>query len=299
VFSGDDFHLLTQAGQFRVHTNSSTKNVPFGLEGQWFDVIVTGAINDRYSLIAVNYGSTNEPRIFHKSNSNNTWSDWVELSHSGNLKLPIYPEIKTDGNVVSLKLTGTELTVYNNPVYFYGWQLHRINPTGIKFTVDLSKTYHLRFSIQSGLELKDVTDATYNPSSKAEMDASFDSTHDDMLLAKIETGTLIPLINKPELYADMQMVGVSNNPDHPDRIFSYNWARTPVQVEGLVIGINGHSLASFEDWNASAREGITGFDVMLVTLDRYKAHHKYRAMDDNTSWTGGQLGVRFKQEVRA
>ncbi|WP_281629176.1 pyocin knob domain-containing protein, partial [Vibrio sp. St2] len=132
IFSGDDFHLLTQAGQFRVHTDSSTKNVPFGLEGQWFDVIVTGAINNRYGLIAVNYGSTNEPGIFHKSNSNNVWSDWVELSHSGNLKLPIYPEISTDGNVVGLNLVGTELTVYNNPVYFYGWQLHRINPTGIK-----------------------------------------------------------------------------------------------------------------------------------------------------------------------
>ncbi|WP_235202582.1 phage tail-collar fiber domain-containing protein [Vibrio sp. B183] len=299
VFSGDDFHLLTKAGQFRVHTNSSTKNVPFGLEGHWFDVIVTGTINGRSALIAVDYGNANEPRIFHKSNANNVWSDWVELSHSGNLKLPIYPEIKTDGNVVGLKLTGTELTVYNNPVYFYGWQLHRINPTGTKFTLDLSKTYHLRFSIQSGLKLKDVTDATYNPSSKAETDASFDSTYDDMLLAKIEAGTLVPLINKPVLYAGNQMKGENNNPTHPARIFTFNWARTPIQAEGLLLGINGHSLAAFEDWNNSAREGLTGFDVMLVALDRYKVHHKYRAMDDNPSWEGGIIGTRFKQEVRA
>ncbi|WP_179292269.1 hypothetical protein [Vibrio coralliilyticus] len=299
VFSGDDFHLLTKPGQFRIHTDSSTKNVPFGLKDYWFDVIVTGAVNDRYGMIAVSYGLTNEPRIFHKSNANRVWSDWVELSHSGNLKLPIYPEVKTDGNVVGLNLIGTELTVYNNPVYFYGWQLHRINPTGIKFTVDLSKTYHLRFSIQSGLKLKDVTDATYNPSSKAETDASFDSTYDDMLLAKIESGTLTPLINKPELYAETQMTGTNTNPVHPARLFTYNWARTPIQSEGLVIGINAHSLSGLEDWNYSARESVTGFDVLLVNLNRYTVHHKYRALDNNSSWTGGQLGVRFKQEVRA
>ncbi|WP_052131696.1 phage tail protein [Vibrio coralliilyticus] len=151
VFSGDDFHLMTQAGQFRFHTNTSTKNVPFGLEGHWFDVIVTGTINNRSALIAVDYGNANEPRIFHKSNANNVWSDWVELSHSGNLKLPIYPEINSVGHVAGLTLSGTNLTVANSEVCFYGWQKHRINPAGIALPSTCRKPIICAFLFNLGL----------------------------------------------------------------------------------------------------------------------------------------------------
>jgi len=216
-------------------------------------------------------------------------------------KLPHYPEIMTANNQLDISLAGTNLTVADNQVIrLYGWK--DFNTTDLQaksFEVDLAKTYHLRFTEANGLELKDLSDLAYNPTSKAETDPSFDSTYDDVLLAKIEAGTLTPLINKPELNADMQMVGMSTNPVHPARIFTYNWARTPIQSEGLVIGINAHGMAAFEDWNFSSRENVTAFDVLLVNLNRYMVHHKYRANDSNPSWEGGQLGVRFRQEVKA
>ncbi|MEF1288670.1 phage tail-collar fiber domain-containing protein [Vibrio sp. M260118] len=216
-------------------------------------------------------------------------------------KLPHYPEVLTANNQLDISLVGTTLTVADNQVLrLYGWK--DFNTTEIQtksFEIDLAKTYHLRFTEANGLELKDLSDVVYNPTSKAETDPSFDSTYDDVLLAKIEAGILTPLINKPELNADMQMVGMSTNPVHPARIFTYNWARTPIQSEGLVIGINAHGIAAFEDWNFSGRENVTAFDVLLVNLNRYMVHHKYRANDSNPSWEGGQLGVRFRQEVKA
>ncbi|WP_253825699.1 phage tail protein [Vibrio sp. RE86] len=217
------------------------------------------------------------------------------------VKLPHYPEIMTVNNQLDISLVGTTITVADNQVVrLYGWK--DFNTTDLQtksFEIDLAKTYHLRFTEDHALELKDLSDVGYNPTSKAETDPSFDSAYDDMLLAKIETGTLTPLINKHELHAEMQMVGMNTNPVHPARIFTYNWARTPFQVEGLIIGMNAHSMTAFEDWNNSFRERVSAFDVLLVNLNRYTVHHKYRALDDNVNWEGGQLGVRFKQEVRA
>ncbi|WP_142995780.1 hypothetical protein [Vibrio coralliilyticus] len=215
--------------------------------------------------------------------------------------LPHYPEVMTESNTISMNLFGTTLTVADNQVLrLYGWK--DINTSDLEtksFVIDVAKTYHLRFTEASSLELKDLSDVSYNPTSKEETDPSFDSTYDDVLLAKIETGTLVPLINKQELYAGHQMTGENNNPTHPARVFTFNWARTPTQSEGLVIGINAHSLTAFDDWTFTGRESVAGFDVMLVTLDRYKVHHKYRALDNNPDWEGGGIGTRFKQEVRA
>ncbi|AIW21355.1 hypothetical protein F0267_26180 [Vibrio coralliilyticus] len=242
-------------------------------------------------------GQDPHPQYMLKENFNKEQSRFV----SAMSKLPVFPEVITVNGQLDLSLYGTTLTIANGQIIrMYGWKDFDTTDFEVRtFEINLAKTYHLRFTEANGLELKDLSDLAYNPTSKAETDPSFDSTYDDVLLAKIETGTLTPLINKPELYAKTQMTGSNTNPVHPVRLFTYNWSRTPVQVEGLVIGINAHSLPGLEQWDYSARESVTGFDVLLVNLNRYTVHHKYRALDNNSSWTGGQLGVRFKQEVRA
>lgn len=77
-----------------------------------------------------------------------------------------------------------------------------------QFTTSSSKTYHLRWHAPGTGDatdtatypngkwvIKDLADAGYNPSTLAESDAGFDSTYDDMLIARVVTdGSNVPTI---------------------------------------------------------------------------------------------------------
>lgn len=159
-------------------------------------------------------------------------------------RLPIYPEFLTSDGKINVTSPATGTVRLPSGVDFSHRGIFTITTTQIDFPTDASKTYHLRWSNVDGYELKDLASGTYNPSVYAETHQDFDSTFDDMLIARIITNssnvaTITNLSNKHELKNSGTEIGPNgtlSTYDHedgvlPDDITEYttvslNWART-------------------------------------------------------------------------
>lgn len=116
-------------------------------------------------------------------------------------RLPIYPEVTTNNGVINV----TDLGTGNIRIPASATILHRGIRTYTTSQEDIattaSKTYHLRWNPTDGFSLEDLADTGYNPTVAAETNSAFDSTYDDMLVARIVTNssnvpTITNLINK-------------------------------------------------------------------------------------------------------
>lgn len=122
-------------------------------------------------------------------------------------RLPIFPEVTTNNGVIAVTSPGTgQIRIPASATI-----LHRGIRTYTTVQTDLatvlSKTYHLRWNPTDGFALKDLADTGYNPTVAAETNAAFDSTYDDMLVARIVTNssnvpTITNLINKDRWSAE-------------------------------------------------------------------------------------------------
>ena len=151
-------------------------------------------------------------------------------------RLPIFPEVQTaDGKLAFTKpATGT--------VRLTGGQsfLHRgVDPVvtaETDFTTVASKTYHIRWRKATGWGLFDLADTGYTGGA-AETDAALDSTHDDMLAARVTTtaanvATVRPLVNRDRLMDTLTLAGINPvsaglNGSRFDFNFVWDWARRP------------------------------------------------------------------------
>lgn len=155
-------------------------------------------------------------------------------------RLPIFPEVTTNSGVIAITApsTGT-IRVPAGAVI-----LHRGIRTYPTVEVDLptvaSKTYHLRWTPTGGAAgtfvLKDLADVTYNPTVAAETNAAFDSSYDDMLVARIVTNssnvaaitTLKNVARVMDTYVDSGgVVNSGQNGAFRNAVFTWNYARTP------------------------------------------------------------------------
>lgn len=102
-----------------------------------------------------------------------------------------------------------------------------------------SKTYHLRWDLANGFRLRNLADTGYNPGSLAETDPAFDSTYDDMLIARVVTnGSNVATITN--LKNRNKFVKQANRRDALAQALDWttlsgsgvalNWARTPDAV---------------------------------------------------------------------
>lgn len=160
-------------------------------------------------------------------------------------RMPIYPEVDSDDGKINITspATGTVRVPGNIRIIHRGVYVETTEETD--FNTSANKTYHVRWNPDKGLTLNDLSNAGYNPSSAAETAEAFDSTYDDMLLARVVTNssnvsTITNLANKHILRA----VGSENSPKgalttyqwedgvKPENITQYaavtlNWARKP------------------------------------------------------------------------
>lgn len=166
-------------------------------------------------------------------------ANYVLMTQARN-RLPIFPEVQTaDGRLAVISPASG--TVRIMPGYDF---LHRgiFNVTTVQqdFPTSPSKTYHLRWNPTDGFALKDVAGLTYNPGSAPEISPAFDSTYDDMLIARVVTNPsnvaeITTLSNKQSLFAtgEFPFVGYTFQDDvAPSGITNYravdlNWARIP------------------------------------------------------------------------
>jgi hypothetical protein len=99
-----------------------------------------------------------------------------------------------------------------------------------------SKVYHLRWTADAGFALYDTANLAYNPTSAVEGNAGFDSTFDNMLIARVTTdssnvATITPLVNKPKLIEQINrrdvLLSLLNWGPLSGSSTSLDWARTP------------------------------------------------------------------------
>lgn len=117
--------------------------------------------------------------------------------------MPIYPSVGTAGLIVTSTGVGSLVVSTGQSIIRRGVKSYLIDTLSLAnrtFVTAVSKTYHLRWHAPGTgeatpaaswpvgkLVLKDLADATYNPSALAETNSAFDTTYDDALLARVVT----------------------------------------------------------------------------------------------------------------
>lgn len=206
-------------------------------------------------------------------------------------RLPIFPDVSTvDGRiVVTAPSTGTVRVPAG--VTFLHRGVFPVTTAQTDFATSVSKTYHLRWNPTDGFTLEDLAGGgSYNPGSLAEINEAFDSTYDDMLVARIVTNssnvaTITNLANKALLKSegDSAPISPSNFDDNvgpgaltgPDgETFALNWARKPQAY-----------LAGFSDVQAQSGSGSGELNIAAQSLSRYQVRVIYeRSSKANTGF---------------
>lgn len=151
-------------------------------------------------------------------------------------RLPIYPDVQHEtGHLGVLSPSTGTVRVPGNRTF-----LHRgifpVTTVQTDFATDPSKTYHLRWNPTDGFVLRDLASGTYNPGTLAETNTAFDTTYDDMLVARVITNssnvaTITNLANRAQLRARISVAGVPYAADNHswrcDYNVALNWGRTP------------------------------------------------------------------------
>lgn len=154
-------------------------------------------------------------------------------------RLPIFPDVlHADGH---LNITSPSTGQVRVPAgrIFQHRGIFQVTTAQTDFATLSSKTYHLRWNPTDGFALKDLADTGYNPSALAETNSAFDSTFDDMLVARIVTNssnvpTITNLINKVRLVSQTTWRGALDHEVSSSwgtitgTAVSLNWARSPM-----------------------------------------------------------------------
>lgn len=170
--------------------------------------------------------------------------------------LPIHALVGATGLIAYSTGAGSIVVSTGQSITRRGVRSHQIDNLSIgnrTFVTAASKTYHLRWyapgigraapasSWPDGrLYLEDIIDPTYNPSVLAETNAAFDSTFDNVLLARVVTNganalTVTPLVNKPTLSAYLTVSGTSgamtgNLGSTYTGSVTFDWGRAPATL---------------------------------------------------------------------
>lgn len=206
-------------------------------------------------------------------------------------RLPIFPEIlSADGRMnVSSPAAGTvqvPTSVEFQHRGIFPLSTSDFDEADRTFETLAGKTYHLRWTPANGFALKELADASYNPSVLPEGHPDFDSSYDDMLVARIVTdasnvATITNLANLHRLIAAQTHEGpatANQNDNTANATFNgaLDWARTPILMPARS--------------KATSDGGVEGsdndFNLRISSLTRY-GYAIYINRDYTT-----ELGVR-------
>ncbi|MDE0922369.1 hypothetical protein [Aurantimonas coralicida] len=163
--------------------------------------------------------------------------DGYILMTQARARLPIFPDVQnTDGRIVVTSPSPGTVRIPGG-VEFLHRGIFTITTAQTDFATTASKIYHLRWDPTNGYRLIETGNATYNPGSLAETDPAFDSTYDDMLIARVVTNssnvaTITNLANKDRLFSAAMLSSIaSGNVGQNVAWFDFShtlaWARTP------------------------------------------------------------------------
>lgn len=138
-------------------------------------------------------------------------TDSYLLMSQATARLPIYPEMMTEDRKINISSPATGVVRVPGGIDFLHRGIFQVTTEETDFNTQASKTYHLRWNPGDGFTLNDLSSGTYNPSAAAETSTVFDSSYDDMLLARVVTNssnvaTITNLANAHDLRASGQVV---------------------------------------------------------------------------------------------
>lgn len=218
-------------------------------------------------------------------------TDGYLLLTQARARLPVFPQGAGVGGGVEITITPTSPSAGTIIVPPGRSFLHRgIYPVATSdypeidrsFATAANKTYHCRWTYGGGFALKDVEDAGYNPGVLDEANPAFDSTYDDMLIARIvtdgaNTATITALRNEDRLAltamvegTDGQLVGGNGASFRVQR--TLNWARTPRSF--MLALLKSDSSDDDNDFNIVATGSNRSVGTLTATppsmvIDRY------------------------------
>ncbi|MBB4063698.1 hypothetical protein [Gellertiella hungarica] len=201
-------------------------------------------------------------------------------------RLPIFPEVQTsDGRLtVTSPSTGTVRIAAGATILHRGIRPYTTSLTNLSTVA--SKTYHLRWSPAGGFVLKDLSDLTYNPTTAAETNVAFDSSYDDMLVARVVTNSsnvvsITNLANKADLKSTGEVLQENTtwqNDAVPSTmtaldgaIVNINWARRPIAF------LTGFTDVTVQFGSAAV---IKEVNVVVQSLSRYQLKAIYQRTTD-------------------
>lgn len=162
-------------------------------------------------------------------------------------RLPIFPEVQNANGHFGVITPTTGQVRVPAGVNFLHRGISPYTTVQTDLATDASKTYHLRWNKAGGFTLKDLASGTYNPSTLPETDASFDSTYDDMLAARVVTNssnvpTITNLANKPNLILADILAGTDirlSAQNGANLLYgrAVGWARTPKEYNFTVVSL--------------------------------------------------------------
>jgi hypothetical protein len=186
--------------------------------------------------------------------------------------MPLYPEIMTADNRLRITdLIGSIEINSSQSWLIRGAELRNTDEYSVierTFNYEENKTYHLRWNKSEGFVLKDLDDSLYNIAAKPETDMNFDSSYDDMLIARVITdetnsATITKLINVNDLQLSATVqesasirTGATGGWIWQTSI-ALEWSRTPLFVMAQMgFGVNG-VYGAIEPISVETRDGFT------------------------------------------
>lgn len=214
-------------------------------------------------------------------------------------RMPIYPDILTADGKMALTSTGPGNVRVSAGTTFRHRGAFPITTVQTDLVPSASKTYHLRCALATTgdgtFALKDLADGAYNPGALAETHAGFDSTYDDMLVAKVVTNagnvpTITPLVNRASLAAEMSAegtptvftYGTGSDGLKFSNLFSLDWSRTPRKH------LSGHVRQS----GNAVFQGVANRIDELSPTSRYGIHAEIHSDFDRVI-SGVVIGARI------
>lgn len=206
------------------------------------------------------------------------------------LNNPVFPEVLTSDGKFDLSTPGAGTFRIEAGTQF----VHRGAFTYTTVLTDLptvaGKTYHARWSPSLGFTLEDLSSGAYNPSVLSETNEVFDTTKDDMLVARVVTSagnvlTITPLVNFDRLNfasgAGGSMLDPSTNDARALFNFTLNWARTPVTRSMFVSQYLFNDAVTppldndFQLWSPGTYPSPAGL-LYTIPADRYVSTFEYQ-----------------------
>ncbi|QIG67660.1 hypothetical protein EVB51_043 [Rhizobium phage RHph_Y17] len=192
-------------------------------------------------------------------------------------RLPIFPEVLNATGHFGVVSPGTGQVRVPSGVNFQHRGIYPVTTVQTDLATDPSKIYHLRWNPTDGFALKDLASLVYNPTAAAETDSRFDTTYDDMLVARVVTNssnvpTITNLINRDRIHdnytdiaAPTSLIGA--NGANRTAVVTFNYARTPkTSVHFYSIDYAGEYPAGSGDQDQRITETLTRYQDSIVLM---------------------------------